>query len=149
AKSGATLRAKANLPWGVVARAVEYRRGYPPTRTPSPRANWPLANCILSQGLVSKPGVTFFQTTIPSPTLAWQLWLRGASNTIDVKKAAAPNPASYDLTQAGQMLVVSPYLAGETFNSSYFFGVSGAPGTALGLASRQQPIIPTGQRSRR
>ncbi|MBU6400303.1 MAG: hypothetical protein KGS61_08290, partial [Verrucomicrobia bacterium] len=49
-------RAKANLPWGVVARAVEYRRGYPPTRTPSPRANWPLANCILSQGLVSKVG---------------------------------------------------------------------------------------------
>ena len=62
------------------------------------------------------------------------------TNTMFVKKSVAPDPVSYDLTQAGQMLVVPPYLAGGTFNGTYFIGVSGSPGTAINLDSRQQPV---------
>ncbi|MGA2556822.1 MAG: Ig-like domain-containing protein, partial [Verrucomicrobiota bacterium] len=91
---------------------------------------------------IGAEGMIFFQTTIPSTTLAWQLWIHGAANQMYVKKSAAPDPASYDLTQAGQMLVVPPYLAGGTFNGTYFTGVLGAPGTPINLDSRQQPIIP-------
>jgi len=91
---------------------------------------------------IGAEGMVFFQTTIPSSTLAWQLWLNGAPNEMYVKKFAAPDPVSYDLDQAGQMLVVPPYLAGGTGNGSYFIGVSGAPGTPINLDSRQQPIIP-------
>jgi hypothetical protein len=91
---------------------------------------------------IGAEGMAFFRTTIPSTTLAWQLWLNGSPNALYVKKSAAPDPASYDLTQAGQMLVVPPYLAGGTFNGSYFVGVSGVPGTPVNLDSRQQPIIP-------
>ena len=82
----------------------------------------------------------FYQTTIHSTTLAWQLWLNGATNTIFVKKSAAPDPVSYDLTQSGQMLVVPPYLATATFNGYYFIGVPGSPGTVINLDSRQQPV---------
>ncbi len=91
---------------------------------------------------IGAEGMVFFQTTIPSTTLAWQLWINGAANQMYVKKSAAPDPASYDLTQAGQMLVAPPYLAGGTFNGTYFVGVSGAPGTPIALDSRQQPIVP-------
>src|SRR6266542_6185735 len=54
AKSAATLRAEAVLPWGFVARSVEYRLGYTPSLAPRPRAKRLSANCILSHGLVSK-----------------------------------------------------------------------------------------------
>jgi len=47
AKSAATLRAGASLPWGFVARSVEYRCGYTPSRAPRPKANWLPANCVL------------------------------------------------------------------------------------------------------
>src|SRR5262245_8811058 len=53
AKSAATLRAKAVLPWGFVARSVEDRAGYTPSLAPRPRAKRLLANCVLSNGLVS------------------------------------------------------------------------------------------------
>ena len=89
---------------------------------------------------IGAEGMIFYQTTIPSTTLAWQLWLNGAPNPMFVKKSAAPDPVSYDLTQAGQMLVVPPYLAGGTFNGTYFIGVSGSPGTLINLDSRQQPV---------
>jgi large repetitive protein len=89
---------------------------------------------------IGAEGMIFYQTTIPSTTLAWQLWLNGAPNQAYVKKSAAPTPDPqwYELTQAGQMLVAPPYLA----NGSYFIGVSGSPGTAINLDSRQQPVLP-------
>ena len=89
---------------------------------------------------IGAEGMIFYKTTIPSATLAWQLWLNGAPNSIFVKKSAAPDPVSYDLTQAGQMLVVPPYLATATFNGYYFIGVPGSPGTMINLDSRQQPV---------
>ena len=89
---------------------------------------------------IGAEGMIFYQTTIPSTTLAWQLWLNGSNNAMFVKKSVAPDPAAYDLTQAGQMLVVPPYLAGGTFNGSYFIGVAGSPGTMIALDSRQQPV---------
>ena len=89
---------------------------------------------------IGAEGMIFYRTTIPSTVLAWQLWLNGAPNTMFVKKSAAPDLASYDLTQSGQMLVVPPYLAGGTFNGAYFIGVSGSPGALIHLDSRQQPV---------
>ena len=53
-KSAATLRAKAVLSWGFVARSVEDRAGYTPSLAPRPRAKRLLANCVLSHGLVSR-----------------------------------------------------------------------------------------------
>ena len=41
------------MPWGFVARSVEYRLGYTPSLAPRPRAKRLSANCILSHGLVS------------------------------------------------------------------------------------------------
>ncbi len=86
---------------------------------------------------IGAEGMIFFATTVPANTLAWQLWLNGPTTTIYVKKSFAPDPLSYDLTQAGQMLVVPPYLAGGTF---YFISVPGNPGTSVNLGSRQQPV---------
>ena len=59
AKSAATLRAEAVLPWGFVAQSVEYRPGYTPSLAPRPRAKRLSANCILSYGLVSMRGPLF------------------------------------------------------------------------------------------
>ena len=89
---------------------------------------------------IGAEGMIFYKTTISSDTLAWQLWLNGALNAMFVKKSAAPHPVSYDLIQSGQMLAVPPYLAGGTFNGTYFIGVSGNPGTQINLDSRQQPV---------
>jgi hypothetical protein len=89
---------------------------------------------------IGAEGMIFYETTIPSTVLAWQLWINGAPNTMFVKKSAAPDRVSYDLTQSGQMLIVPPYLAGMTFNGTYFIGVSGTPGTNIYLDSRQQPV---------
>jgi len=85
-------------------------------------------------------GMIFYKTTIPTNTLAWQLWINGLTNTIYVKKSFAPDPLSYDLIQEGQMLVVPPYLAAGIFNGEYFIGIPGNPGTAIPLDSRQQPV---------
>ena len=89
---------------------------------------------------IGAESMIFYKTTIPSDTLAWQLWLKGDPNTMFVKKSAAPHPVSYDLSQSGQMLVVPPYLAGGTFNGTYFIGVSGDPGAQIDLDSRGQPV---------
>jgi hypothetical protein len=98
-------------------------------------------NCSSSTNAsIGAEGMIFYQTTIPSTTLAWQLWINGAPNSMYVKKSVAPDPVSYDLTQSGQMLVVPPYLAGGTFNGTYFIGVSGNPGMVINLDSRQQPV---------
>ena len=91
---------------------------------------------------IGAEGMIFYQTTIPATTPAWQLWLNGATNQIFVKKSAAPDTVSSDLAQAGQMLVVPPYLAGASYNGSYFVSVPGRPGTTVRLDSRQQPVIP-------
>src|SRR6266567_3101795 len=89
---------------------------------------------------IGAEGMIFYQTTISSDTLAWQLWINGAPNTMFVKKSAAPHPVLHDLMQAGQMLVVPPYLAGGTFNGTYFISVSGNPGMPINLDSRKQPV---------
>jgi hypothetical protein len=89
---------------------------------------------------IGAEGMIFFGTTIPANTLAWQLWLNGPTTTVYVKKSFAPDPQSYDLIQSGQMLVVPPYLAGGTFNGTYFISVPGNPGTFVNLDSRQQPV---------
>ena len=99
-------------------------------------------NSSSTNAAIGAEGMIFCQTTIPSAVLAWQLWINGAPNTMFVKKSAAPDPVSHDLMQSGQMLVVPPYLAGGTFNGTYFIGVSGSPGTTIKLDSRQQPVTP-------
>jgi hypothetical protein len=86
-------------------------------------------------------GMHFFKTTISSNTLAWRLGLNGLANQLYVKQTAAPHPygypTTYDLTQAGQMLVVPTYL---TIGNQYFVGVVGNPGLVFTLDSRQQPV---------
>ncbi|MGD1084295.1 MAG: hypothetical protein ABSA47_06010 [Verrucomicrobiota bacterium] len=87
-------------------------------------------------------GMAFFKTTIPIGTLAWRLGLDGLGNPLYVKSTLAPVPLStstYDLTQAGQMLVVPTYLSA---GNQYFVGVAGNPGLLLTLDSRQQAVTP-------
>ncbi|MDW8382549.1 MAG: LamG-like jellyroll fold domain-containing protein [Verrucomicrobiota bacterium] len=91
--------------------------------------------------VIGPEGMRFFRTTTTPDTLAWRLWLNGATNDILVKKTAVPHPlntSTYDLKQAGQMLVVPTYLVG---GDQYFVGVPGTPGTLIQLDSRQQRII--------
>ena len=83
-------------------------------------------------------GFRYFRATPPVGTLAWRLWLRGATNDIYVKKINAPHPASYDLLQARQILVVPSFLVG---GDQYNVGVSGDPGSLVQFDSRQQEII--------
>src|SRR5206468_3564851 len=80
---------------------------------------------------IGAEGMAFYRTTADSETLAWELWLGGLENAIVVKKSAAPTLVSHELLQNRQMLVVPPYLAGGTFNGSYFVGVIGNPGTPV------------------
>lgn len=83
-------------------------------------------------------GFRYFRTTPPVGTLAWRLWLRGATNDIYVKKTGAPHPASYGLRQARQMLVVPNFLVG---GDQYIVGVPGDPGSLIQYDSRQQQIV--------
>jgi hypothetical protein len=85
-------------------------------------------------------GMRFFSAQVPTDMLAWRLWLNGKTNTILVKKSGVPlSPSNLnDQLQAGQMLVVPPYLTG---GQQYFIGVIGDPGTKITLDSRRQPII--------
>jgi hypothetical protein len=87
-------------------------------------------------------GMAFFKTTVPPSTLAWQLWLDGLATNLCVKKSSAPDVQAndYDLNQVGQMLVVLPYLDGQTYNGYYFISAPALPGTPINLDSRQQPI---------
>ncbi|MFZ0826717.1 MAG: PKD domain-containing protein, partial [Verrucomicrobiia bacterium] len=96
-------------------------------------------NSSSTNAFIGAEGMIFFQTTIPTNTLAWQLWLNGLSDAIYVKQSSAPDPISHDLSQAGQMLVVPPYLVPGAFNY-YFVSVPGNPGTPIILDSRQQPV---------
>jgi hypothetical protein len=89
---------------------------------------------------IGAEGTIFYRTTISADTLAWRLWLNGATNTVYVKKSAAPTTVAYDLIQARQMLVVPPYLAGGTFNGSYFISVPGDPGTVIAFDSRKHVV---------
>ena len=89
---------------------------------------------------VGAEGMAFFQTTVTSNTLAWQLGLNGLNNPLLVKSTLAPvpyNTSTYDLLQDGQMLVVPPYL---NVGSQYFVGVVGSPGLNITLDSCQQPV---------
>ncbi len=93
-----------------------------------------------TNAIMGAEGMAFFQTTITSNTLAWQLGLNGLANQVLVKNNLAPvpyNTSTYDLIQAGQMLVVPSYL---NIGSQYFVGVVGNPGLNFTLDSRQQPV---------
>ena len=83
-------------------------------------------------------GMRFFSAIAPANMLAWRLWLNGQSNSIYLKKTSLPLPLANELSQAGQTLVVPPYLTG---GQQYLIGVSGPPGTNINLDSRQQPIV--------
>ncbi len=84
-------------------------------------------------------GIRFFSATAPVNMLAWRLWLNGESNLIFLKKTSLPlpTPLANEQIQAGQTLVVPPYLAG---GQQYLIGVAGTPGTNIVLDSRQQPV---------
>ena len=90
--------------------------------------------------LMGAEGMRFFRTTPTVGTLAWRLYLNGATNDLLVKKVAVPHPFNnnYDLKQARQMLVVPSYLVG---GDQYLVGVVDNPGTLIRLDSRQQEII--------
>ena len=90
--------------------------------------------------IMGAEGMAFFKTTISTNTLAWRLGLDGLTNDVYVKSTLAPlpyNTSTYDLVQAGQMLVVPTYL---TVGSQYFVGVPGNPGLKFTLDSRQQLV---------
>ena len=94
--------------------------------------------------LAGAEGISFFKTTIDTGTLAWGLWLNGASNEIRVRKASVPHPASYSygepVPQDGQSLVVPDYLASSTFDGYYFVSVQGTPGQSVRLDSRKHAV---------
>jgi len=46
-------------------------------------------NSSSTNASVGAEGMIFFDTTIPTNTLAWQLWLNGPTNTVYVKKSFA------------------------------------------------------------
>jgi hypothetical protein len=82
-------------------------------------------------------GWRFFRTTPPAGTLAWQLWLNGAANTILLKKNFIPLTSNYEQQQSRAMLVVPDYLEAEV---TTFVGVPGDPGLAFSFTSKQQPV---------
>lgn len=89
---------------------------------------------------IGPEGMRFFRASATAEMLAWRLWLNGATNSILLKTNRVPLPnvsSGIDLSQAGQMLVVPPYLNVR----QYFIGIPGAPGSMIDLDSRQQPII--------
>jgi large repetitive protein len=86
---------------------------------------------------IGPEGMRFFKTGMPSDVAAWRLYLNGLTNTILVSKTSVPIPGTNDLNQAGQMLVVPPYLVSGL---QYFVGVAGNPGLSMNLDSRQQPF---------
>jgi hypothetical protein len=88
--------------------------------------------------VIGAEGIRFFSAQSPTDMLAWRLWLNGNTNNILLKKSGVPLPTGNDQAQAGQMLVVPPYLTG---GQQYFIGVVGSPGTTITLDSRRQPIL--------
>jgi len=90
---------------------------------------------------IAPEGMNFYRTTIGSSTLAWRLGLGGLTNNLYVRQTNAAHSYSityYDWKQAGQTLLVPPYLKSET---NFFVTVSGTPGQPFTLDSREQPII--------
>ncbi len=87
---------------------------------------------------IGPEGIRYFKTTIPPNTLAWRLWLKGATNQILVKNTAIPHPSLKDLSQAGRMLVTPGYLVG---GQVYFIGVKGTPMTVIDLDSRHHAVM--------
>jgi hypothetical protein len=86
---------------------------------------------------IGAEGWRFFRTVAPVNTLAWRLWLNGAGNDIHVKKDFIPLFTTYEMRQAGAILLVPDYLQD---NQTYFVGVPGSPGQALKFQSKQQSI---------
>lgn len=86
---------------------------------------------------IGPEGHRFFKTSVPINTLAWRLWLNGATNSIMVRKTFLPLTSNRDLIQAGQMLVVPNYLG---VGEQHFVAVSGAPGEIINLDSRQHTV---------
>lgn len=87
---------------------------------------------------IGPEGIRFFSARVPAGLLAWRVWLNGATNSLLFKKTSVPLPTGNELSQAGQALVVSPYLAS---GQKYFIGVPGQPDTQIRLDSRAQPIL--------
>jgi hypothetical protein len=95
----------------------------------------------ITNTVVGPEGINFYRTTINSNTIAWHLGLGGLTNSLYVHKGAAAHSFSsgyYDWKQPGQALLVPPYLVQ---NADYFVAITGTPGQAFTLDSRQQPII--------
>ena len=94
---------------------------------------------------VGVEGIRFFKTVVPTGTPAWSLWLHGSTRDVAVRQNFVPfhdSTSYYDRKQAGQMLVVPPYLTGLT--STYFLSVIGNPGDAVNLDSRIQEVTDIG-----
>ena len=86
-------------------------------------------------------GMNFYRLTVNSNTIAWRLGLAGLTNNLLVHQGAPAftNSASYyDWKQAGQLLLVPPYLKSGT---ECFVTVAGSNTQPFTLDSRQQPII--------
>ncbi|MGC3957326.1 MAG: hypothetical protein QM813_05015 [Verrucomicrobiota bacterium] len=93
---------------------------------------------------VGPEGLRLFKVATPVNTLAWRLGLNGATNDLLLRKTLAPTPFStqtYEVKQAGQMLVVPSYLVP---GDSYYVSVPGAPGAAVNLDCRQQGVTDLG-----
>ena len=95
--------------------------------------------------IVGPEGVAYFETTVSSDALAWQLRLsdlNGASSDHEllVSESSAPVDNQYgqyvDWQAMNQLMLVPPYLSTAT----YVVGVSAEPGTALALHSVEQPV---------
>ena len=86
-------------------------------------------------------GMNFYRLTINSNTIAWRLGLGGLTNNLFVHQGAPAftNSGSYyEWKQAGQILIVPPYLKSGT---EYFVTVVGSNTQPFTLDSRQQPIF--------
>ena len=91
---------------------------------------------------IGPEGMYYFQGSVDAATLAWRLWLNGSSDQIYVRNGSAPvknqwNPETADQAEAGQMLLVPPYLT----SALYLVGVKGTPGSSFTLDSRKQTIL--------
>jgi hypothetical protein len=85
---------------------------------------------------IGPEGIRYFSTSPAAEMLAWRLYLNGLPNSFYLRKTSVPLPSLYDQTQAGQMLVVPPYLT----VSQYFIGVNGIPHSTINLDSRQHAV---------
>lgn len=90
---------------------------------------------------VAPEGMNFYRTVLGADILAWRLGLEGLTNSVLVRKTKAAHPfgtSTYDWLAPGQMLLVPHYLKPL---DEYFVTVTGQPGEAITLDSRQQPVV--------